>query len=109
MLESLQELLQSGGFATRAYASAEHFLSDVKRNGLAALISDIGLPGMSGLDLLRVLRAEPSDVPVILITARHDPDLDHQARELGAAKLFYKPFDTADLLATLRVIATNRP
>jgi DNA-binding response OmpR family regulator len=101
VLESLQELLHSGDYETFLYAGAEHFLADAGRQHAAALISDIGLPGMSGLDLLRTLRSASSHLPVLLITARRDPTLERQARELGAARLFFKPFDAAEILATL--------
>jgi two-component system response regulator FixJ len=107
--ESLRELLQSGGYETLLYANAEDFLSDTRRTRAAALISDIGLSGITGLDLLRALRAESSRLPVVLMTGRRDPKLESQARELGAARLFYKPFDAAEILATLRRIITSRP
>lgn len=109
VLESLQELLQSAAYETLLYTTAEDFLADARRTCAAVLISDIGLSGITGLDLLRALRAESTRIPVVLITARRDPKLARQARELGAVKLFYKPFDPAEILATLHAIITSRP
>jgi len=68
------------------------------------LISDIGMPAMSGWELLRIARTEHPDLPVILVTAR-DEEYPREAIEgRGARRLFRKPFDGRELLATLDAI-----
>jgi len=66
------------------------------------IISDIRMPGFSGIDVLAALRRADLEVPVILITAFGDEEVDAEARRLGAASLFTKPFDLDDLRTALR-------
>jgi len=64
---------------------------------LILILSDINMPGMSGLDLLPKARAARPDVPVIMITAYGDQDTRRRAIEAGAAGLFTKPIDFPEL------------
>ena len=64
---------------------------------LILILSDINMPGMSGLELLPKARAARPDVPVIMITAYGDADTERRAREGGAAALLTKPIDFAAL------------
>jgi len=73
------------------------------------LISDIALPGMSGIELIRTLRSQSLLLPVILITGRSEAHFEQDARDLGVLRLFIKPFDTAALLATLRASLRGTP
>jgi FixJ family two-component response regulator len=101
VLESLDDLLQSAGYGTILHSAAEEFLQSPERKDVDALISDVGLPGMSGLELLRKLQRDSQAPPTILITGRGEAHLEQDARALGVLRLFAKPFDTAELLATL--------
>jgi two-component system, LuxR family, response regulator FixJ len=102
VLESLDDLLQVSGYRTALYATAEHFLEARPRAKVALLISDIALPGMSGIDLLRTLHGDSTYPPTILITGRSETYIEREAHDLGALRLFLKPFDMVDLLTTLR-------
>lgn len=62
------------------------------------VISDIQMPGMTGLDVLSHIRREMPDLPVLLITAFGDPVTHRRARALGAVELIDKPFDLAMLV-----------
>jgi FixJ family two-component response regulator len=102
ILMSLGNLLESAGYAVRLYSSAEKLLQN--EDGLAdldCLISDIGIPGIDGLELQRTAKAAKPGLPVILITGRED--LANLARQSGdrAIVLLYKPFRGADLLAAI--------
>lgn len=102
VLESLEELLSSGGYKARLFASAEAFLDSAGQ--VDCLISDIGLPAMNGWELLKIVRGEYPELPVILITAR---DEEHQREAIegkGARRLFRKPFDGRELLNVLEEI-----
>jgi FixJ family two-component response regulator len=110
-LQSLAGLLRSFGFETRTYASAEVFIESAATDAFIeacaadaprCIITDIHMPGLSGIELKRWLDAHASAVPVIMVTARSEPRLLHQARASGAVCLLRKPFDAAALLACLR-------
>ena len=67
----------------------------IKEPSLILILSDVNMPGMSGLDLLPKVRAERPDVPVIMITAYGDAETRRKAIERGAAGLLTKPIDFA--------------
>lgn len=98
MLESLEDLLESGGYSPRAFGSAAALLG-VGLSGFDVLIADIGMPGMDGFALCELSRKSRPDLPVFLITGRHELMDDERMR--GASGLFSKPFDARDLLAAV--------
>ena len=110
VLESLDDLLQSSGYQTILHTSAESLLKSPELGSVDALISDIGLPGMNGIELLRTLRQRAGALlPTILITGRTETYLEELAENLGALRFFAKPFDTQLLLAELnRVFHSSR-
>lgn len=101
VLESLENLLQSSGYRTLLSASAEAFLQSPQRCVVDVLISDIGLPGMSGIDLVRTMQQRAQHLPTILITGRTETHLEQDARKLGVWQFLTKPFDTSALLDIL--------
>jgi DNA-binding response OmpR family regulator len=102
VLESLDDLLQASGYRTLLHTTAEGLLESTTLASVDALISDIGLPGMSGIELLRTIRQGlVLPLPAILITGRSEPYLEEHARELGVLRFLTKPFDTRELLAAL--------
>jgi CheY-like chemotaxis protein len=68
---------------------------EIRDASLILILSDINMPGMSGLEMLPVVRAKRPDVPVIMITAYGDPDTRRKAIERGAVGLLPKPIDFA--------------
>jgi FixJ family two-component response regulator len=100
---ALQRLLKSAGFSVRSFASAEDFLDGGQLHETGCLITDIRMPGMSGLDLQAKLNAEHCQIPTIFITAHGDETLRLQAMKGGAVKFLAKPFDGAILLESVRV------
>jgi len=70
-------------------------VADIEDPSLILILSDINMPGMSGLDLLPMVRAARPDVPVIMITAYGDADTRRKAIERGAAGFLTKPIDFA--------------
>jgi FixJ family two-component response regulator len=99
---SLVDLLHSVGYRVEPYGSAEAFLASSNLLSLDCILSDIHMPGMSGLDLLRTLRERGLATPVILITALPDKHLDDEAIALGARCLLRKPFRANCLLACVQ-------
>ena len=88
--------LRAGRFAMEFALSAPAALEQVKAipdPSLILILSDINMPGMTGLEMLPKVRAERPNVPVIMITAYGDEATTKRATELGAAGLLPKPID----------------
>jgi FixJ family two-component response regulator len=99
---TLQELLRSAGFSSRAFESAEDFLGSGHQQETACLITDIRMPGMSGLELQARLNAEHCKIPTIFITAHGDEGMRFQALRAGAVEFLPKPFDDEILVESVR-------
>jgi FixJ family two-component response regulator len=97
-------LLRSAGLAAELFASAEEFLQQARPEAIRCLVLDLGLPGMSGLELLRHLRANGWHIPIVCTTGQPDPDgkLAKQILAAGALTILYKPFDSEELLRLLQ-------
>jgi FixJ family two-component response regulator len=102
MRSAVQDLLEAVGLPARGFASAEEFLRSGKQHETACLITDIRMPGMSGLDLQAQLNAERCRIPIIFITAHGDEKMRLQARREGAVEFLSKPFDNEVLLDGVR-------
>ncbi len=100
---AIQRLLKSAGLSVQSFASAEDFLSAGLQHETGCLITDIRMPGISGLDLQAKLNADQCPIPTIFITAHGDEDMRLQAMRGGAVKFMVKPFDCAALLECVRV------
>jgi FixJ family two-component response regulator len=98
---ALVELLGSMAFAARGFASAEEFISSGNADVYDCIITDIHMPGMSGIEFLRSLRSRKLHVPVILITARIDPGLEAKLESIGPICFLTKPFSPDALTACL--------
>jgi len=101
VLDSLRLLLESRGMAVRCFNSAEAFLGSLERNTPACIVSDVRMPGVSGLDLQRALRAQGSKVPVILITGHGDISMAVTAMKEGAFDFIEKPYNAEQLIASI--------
>jgi FixJ family two-component response regulator len=106
VLESLEDLLESAGYAVRPFASAHDcFLADALSH-IDCLVSDIAMPGMDGIDLLRVAHAHYPRLPVIMVTANRDPGVLIAAGDAGARFVLVKPCSD-ELLRALRHVLSN--
>ncbi len=103
--EGLISLMRSAGFATQAFASAEEFLSLAHRDDIACLILDVGLPGISGLELQSQLTATVSNhrTPVVFMTARDDEATRQRALKGGAVDFLRKPVRREALLNAIHL------
>jgi FixJ family two-component response regulator len=102
MRTALLGLLKSAGLPAQAFASAEKFLESGLQRDTACLITDIRMPGMSGLELQAQLNADHCRIPTIFITAHGDAKMRLQAMRAGAVEFLAKPFDDEALLETVR-------
>jgi FixJ family two-component response regulator len=102
MRTALQGLLKSAGLLAQAFASADEFLRSGHQHDTACLITDIRMPGMSGLELQAQLNADRCRIPTIFITAHGDAKMRMQAMRAGAVEFLAKPFDDEALLESVR-------
>jgi FixJ family two-component response regulator len=102
MRSAVQDLLEAVGLPARGFVSAEEFLRSGKQQETACLITDIRMPGMSGLELQAQLNAERCRIPIIFITAHGDEKMRLQARRQGAVEFLAKPFDDDVLIDSVR-------
>ncbi len=98
MLESLADLLDAAGYSALAFPSGPALLH-AGLGELDLVVTDIGLPVMDGLELREIVRKARPEVPVFLITGRHE--LAERSRARAIEHVFRKPFDTPALLAAI--------
>jgi two-component system, LuxR family, response regulator FixJ len=106
--ESLAFLLQSAQIEVRSYPSASAFLDALPEVGLGCVITDVRMPGLSGIDLLKRLRDGKIGVPVIVVTGHGDVPLAVEAMKFGAIDFLEKPFDDEVLLSAVRSAMRNQ-
>ena len=95
---SLDDLVQSIGFGTQGFPSAEAFLNSSQARDTGCLILDVRMPGMNGLDLQRRIVETRWRIPIIFITSHADDDAQARALEAGAVAFLHKPFREEELL-----------
>jgi two-component system response regulator FixJ len=100
---SLVFLLATAGLAVRAYESAVVFLETVATLQAGCIVSDVRMPGVSGLDLLHRLSELKITLPVIIMTGHADVPLAVEAMKAGAVDFIEKPFDDEVLIAAVRL------
>jgi FixJ family two-component response regulator len=100
---AVQRLLKSAGLSVQSFGSAEAFLNSGQQRETGCLITDIRMPGMSGLELQFKLNSDHCPIPTIFITAHGDEKMRLQAMRGGAVKFLMKPFDGETLLEAVRV------
>lgn len=106
--ESLVFLLRTAGIEGKSYASAKAFLEAAPDLGLSCVITDVRMPDMSGIDLLRRLKELKIAAPVIVVTGHGDVALAVEAMKIGAVDFLEKPFDDEVLLASVEAALRQR-
>jgi two-component system, LuxR family, response regulator FixJ len=106
--ESLSFLLETAHFEVRVYDSALRFLDSLRQAEPGCVITDVRMPGMSGLELLRQLANLEATFAVIVITGHGDIPLAVEAMKLGAVDFLEKPFDDNALIAAVRSTLNRR-
>jgi len=100
--DSLAFLLESAGLAVRAHASAIAFLAEAPRLVGGCVVTDVRMPEMNGIELLKRLREIGVTLPVIVITGHADIALAVEAMKSGAVDFMEKPFDDEAMLRAVR-------
>jgi FixJ family two-component response regulator len=96
--EALAGLIRSAGWNVEVFVSAHEFLAHPKANAPSCLVLDIGLPGLSGLDLQARMTETHNDIPIVFITGHGDIPMSVRAMKAGAVEFLTKPFVDQDLL-----------
>lgn len=101
VLRSLEDLLESANYAVRAFTSGTELLASDGLQEIDCLISDIDMPGMDGLELLRLFHAARPGLPTILITGYPDRLKRLPPFSESTPRLFTKPFQGPEMLAAV--------
>ncbi|WP_213285897.1 response regulator transcription factor [Bradyrhizobium sp. sGM-13] len=101
ILHSLSMLLEGRGIPVRAYSSAESFLNALATEPPQCVVSDIRMPGMSGIELQQKLKEHAGAIPLIFITGHGDVTMAVQAIKQGAFDFIEKPLDDERLIASI--------
>ena len=96
--QALKNLFRSVGLRVEAFSTAQEFLSSQLPDGPNCLVLDIRLPGLSGLDMQRILAEKNNGIPIVFITAHGDIPMSVQAMKAGAVEFLTKPFRDQELL-----------
>lgn len=100
--KSLTRVIESAGYAVKAFASARDFLAAAPAPGPCCLVLDVRMPGITGLDLQKTLAQALHRIPVVFITGHGDIPMSVKAMKAGAIDFLTKPFAAKDLLAAIQ-------
>jgi len=106
--ESTAQLIRSLGYDATAFASAEEFLQSGQVRNTSCLITDVQMPGVSGIELQRRLLADGHRLPIIFITAFPDDRVRARALGAGAVGFLNKPYHEESLIGRLGVALQQR-
>jgi FixJ family two-component response regulator len=96
--EALAGLIRSAGWNAEVFVSADEFLATPRSDAPSCLVLDVGLPGLSGLDLQARLAERGESVPIVFITGQGDIPMSVRAMKAGAVEFLTKPFGEQELL-----------
>ncbi len=99
--EAIEGLIRSLGYPTIAFGSAEEYLDSGRIDDTACIITDLQMPGLSGIDLQRRLIADGHRTPVIIVTAFASDLVRKHALDAGAYGFLSKPFDESSLITCI--------
>jgi two-component system, LuxR family, response regulator FixJ len=100
--QSLEFLLKTAGHTVRSFETAKAFIEILPELRSGCIITDVRMPEITGIDLLRRVKEHHADIPVIVITGHGDISLAVEAMKLGAVDFLEKPFDDDQLLTALK-------
>src|SRR3954468_12633762 len=93
MRDSLNFLLESCGFGVTLFDNAQGFLDALPGLAFGCVLSDVRMPGLDGIELLKRMKAQQSPFPILIMTGHGDVPLAVEAMKLGAVDFLEKPFD----------------
>lgn len=109
MRDSLDYMLEAAAMRVKTYASADEFLAQLDALEPGCIVTDVRMPGLSGLELIGVLAERGVALPVIVITGHGDVAMAVAAMRGGAFDFLEKPFEHQTLLGSIRLALSKRP
>ena len=109
MRDSLDFLLAAAGFAVETFESAADFLAVLPEVETGCVVTDVRMPGIDGIELLKRLKQEKASLAVVVMTGHGDVALAVEAMKAGAADFIEKPFDDERLIETVRAALADAP
>ncbi len=107
--DSARMLLEAQGLSVRDFESAAEFLEKTRGEGADCLLLDLHMPGLSGIELLELLRKRGILAPAIILTGRYDPLLDERITRAGVVTVMHKPVDSMALLDLIARVTARSP
>ena len=101
MRDSLNFLLDSAGFEVTLFESAQNFLDALPDLAFGCIVSDVRMPGIDGIELLKRMKAVQSSLPILIMTGHGDVPLAVEAMKLGAIDFLEKPFEDERLITMI--------
>jgi two-component system response regulator FixJ len=101
MRDSLHFLLDSSGFDVTLFENAQRFLDALPELAFGCVVSDVRMPGIDGIELLKQMKAAPSTFPILIMTGHGDVPLAVEAMKLGAIDFIEKPFEDERLITMI--------
>ena len=103
MRDSLDFLLGAAGFHVTLFESAQHFLDALPDASFGCVVTDVRMPGIDGIEMLKRLKASRSTFPVVIMTGHGDVPLAVEAMKLGAVDFLEKPFEDDRLIGMIDI------
>lgn len=107
--DSICALLESHDLPSRNFSSAQDALARIDWSSAGCVLLDQHMPGMTGIEFLRAIRAAGNKTPVIMMTGHRERDFEARARDAGANATMLKPLDDGRLIALLREMLAVKP
>lgn len=101
MRDSLNFLLDSSGYDVSLFEHAQSFLNTLSSLSFGCVVSDVRMPGIDGIELLKRLKVQNSSFPILIMTGHGDVPLAVEAMKLGAVDFLEKPFDDDRLISMI--------
>src|SRR3974390_1454007 len=108
MRDSLNLLVASSGFDVSLFENAQNFLDALPGLAVGCVVSDVRMPGLDGIELLKRMKAGHSTFPIVIMTGHGDVPLAVEAMKLGAVDFLEKPFEDDRLIAMIETAIRQR-
>ncbi len=104
MREMIRIALSEAGFAVTEVADGQLALDIARKSNFDLVLSDVHMPNMDGISLIRALRSEPAyrHTPILMLTTESSPERKREGKQAGATGWIVKPFDPKQLIATMK-------
>ncbi len=103
----LENLFESYGYESYSVLESDSVLDAIHTYKPDIILLDIMMPGLTGFDILKLMKRHSINIPAIILTAYKNNDYEKQAKELGAVEYFSKPFNQKELIKTIKEVTAK--